>query len=120
MKPTPETNKNFILIERGDGYGTLVRSKVDCTSEDPLTEHELIINQLYQYTTSKDKEITELKKRVEELEKEKVRLDLAETLWVNVWPYLLGLNIPEELPGLREGLKEWHDLYLKRLLPNTK
>jgi hypothetical protein len=38
----------YIPINRGNGYITIVRSALETTSEDPLTEHELIINELYQ------------------------------------------------------------------------
>lgn len=37
----------YIAIIRPNGVVTLVRNKNMFTSEDPLTEHEIIINELY-------------------------------------------------------------------------
>lgn len=37
----------FITIKRNNGTVTQVRSEIETGSEDPLTEHEIIINQLY-------------------------------------------------------------------------
>lgn len=36
-----------IVIERPNGTVTIVRSEIETPSEDPLTEHEQIINELY-------------------------------------------------------------------------
>jgi len=37
----------YIGIERPNGMITIVRSGLETASEDPLTEHEQIINELY-------------------------------------------------------------------------
>lgn len=36
-----------IVIERPNGIVTIVRSEIETPSEEPLTEHEQIINELY-------------------------------------------------------------------------
>lgn len=36
-----------ILIDRGNGFSTLVRSEIETASEDPLTDNEILINELY-------------------------------------------------------------------------
>jgi hypothetical protein len=36
----------YILIDKGDGYVVAVRSILETTSEEPLTDQEIIINQL--------------------------------------------------------------------------
>lgn len=36
-----------IVIERPNGTVTIVRSEIETASEEPLTEHEQIINELY-------------------------------------------------------------------------
>jgi len=36
-----------IVIERPNGVVTIVRSEIETASEEPLTEHEQIINELY-------------------------------------------------------------------------
>ena len=38
----------FIVINRNNGTVTIVRKELETTSEDPLTEHELIIVELYE------------------------------------------------------------------------
>ena len=37
----------YIVIERLNGVVTIVRSEIETASEEPLTEHEQIINELY-------------------------------------------------------------------------
>lgn len=37
----------YIEIERPNGMVTIVRSELETGSEEPLTEHEQIINELY-------------------------------------------------------------------------
>ena len=37
----------YIVIERPNGVVTIVRSEIETGSEEPLTEHEQIINELY-------------------------------------------------------------------------
>ena len=37
----------YIVIIRANGTTTMVRSSLETASEDPLTEHEEIINELY-------------------------------------------------------------------------
>lgn len=36
-----------ILIDRGNGFYTAIRSELESPMENPLTEHEIIINELY-------------------------------------------------------------------------
>jgi hypothetical protein len=43
----------YILIERSDEFATLVRSEIETASENPLTEHEIIINELYRKLQNK-------------------------------------------------------------------
>lgn len=38
----------FIVINRPSGLVTIVRSKIDSPTEPPLSEHEQIINELFQ------------------------------------------------------------------------
>lgn len=37
----------YIVIERPNGMVTMVRSIIETASEDPLTEHEELINELF-------------------------------------------------------------------------
>lgn len=37
----------YILVERGGGFLTAVRTELESPMEDPLTEHEIIINELF-------------------------------------------------------------------------
>lgn len=37
----------YIIIERPNGIVTMVRSELETPSENPLTEHEQIINELW-------------------------------------------------------------------------
>ena len=37
----------YILIDRPNGGVTMVRSKIESPTEEPLTDHEQIINELY-------------------------------------------------------------------------
>jgi hypothetical protein len=43
-----------ILIERPNGMVTIVRSELETASEDALTEHEEIINELYSKVKESD------------------------------------------------------------------
>jgi hypothetical protein len=43
----PEMMAKHIVIERPNGIVTIVRSELETATEDPLTEHEQIINELY-------------------------------------------------------------------------
>jgi len=71
-----------ILIDRGNGVATLVRSGLDTPSEKPLTHDEILINELYSKVLkleAKNKELLEDKEKrtifIDKLEQEMCNQD---------------------------------------------
>lgn len=71
-----------IIINRPNGYVTLVRSEVESSSEEPLTEHEQIINELYNKIKDLNKDVNYT------INKSIISKDVDRIINTNDWMYI--------------------------------